>query len=113
MRRVLQFLFLVFYFASSYAISQERTALIVSELQHSSSRESATQLDAGCKQLHNSFPNFRQAKPKAGGDTSFAGAALVAFLPELCEQSFHLQIFPLKSRTTIERIPSRAPPLNG
>jgi hypothetical protein len=64
MYHTLQLLFILFYFGSSYAVTQERVRLIVSEVQHSRSHSGRTHFDAGCKQLNNGFPNFQRAKPK-------------------------------------------------
>ena len=110
MRRILRLLFLVFYVASSYAVSQERVGLIVSEVQRSSSREDGTQLDTDYSQPANAFPMYRQAKPKAGSDAYFGPVESVHFLAHESERSFHTQTSPLKSLRTIEQLLSRAPP---
>jgi hypothetical protein len=109
-RRISQLLFLVFYVASSYAISQERVGLIVSELQRSSSKIDGTHLDAARGQSHDTFPTYRQAKPKAASDAYFGPMELVHLLPHQSERSFHAQTFPLKSLRGIELLLSRAPP---
>ena len=110
MRRILQLLFLVFYVASSYAVSQERVRQVVSELQRSSSTEDGTLLDTGHNQSVNAFPIYRQAKPKAGCDAYFGPVESVHFLPHEAERSFHAQTASLKPLRSIELLLSRAPP---
>ena len=77
LRRLSYLLFLLFYFASSYAISQERTRLIVSELQHSASHADQPQFDNGCEQVRNSYPNYQRAKPKTISIPCFGLAPLL------------------------------------
>jgi hypothetical protein len=109
MRCVFQVLFLVFYSASSYAIGQERVYLVANELQHFVLRPDGLQFDDGCNQLRNGFPNFRQAKPETICILYFGFLQSFA-LPSLEVREFHAQSHALKSRDTIERILSRAPP---
>ncbi len=110
MRRVLQILFLLFYVASTYAIGQERTSLIVSELQHSGSREGQSQVGDGCRQLDPSRPIYRQAKPRTICAFEVGRGLNVRFLPHVSGRAIPLQLHSLKSLCSIERILDRAPP---
>ena len=110
MRRISQLLFLVFYVASSYAISQERVSQVVSDLQRSSSREDGAELDTDHNPSVHGFPIYRQAKPKAGCDAYFGPVESVHLLPHESDRSFHAQTSSLKSLRSIERLLSRAPP---
>jgi hypothetical protein len=110
MRRIAQFLFLLFYVASSYATNQERIRLIVSELYHSSSRDGQSQIDADWSRLDGSFPNYREAKPKAIGALKVVRDQNLDFLPQVSHRVFHIQGHSLKSLFSIECILDRAPP---
>lgn len=110
MRRVLHFLVILYYVASSYAVSQERTSLIVSELHHSSSRQAQTQIDTGCTQLHAGLPNYRHAKPKSICALEFAPVEKTYFLPQVSSRVFQFQSHSLKSLYSIESILYRGPP---
>jgi hypothetical protein len=110
MNRVCPFLFVLFYAASSYAITQERTNLLIGEFQHSSSHVSLVQIDDACEQLHNDFPNYRQAKPKATFLAHIDQAPSIEFLPPLSKPSFHPPTCLLPSLNLRENVLSRAPP---
>ena len=56
MRAVWQLLFLIFYAASSYAVSQERTAFIVEEFYRSASGVGQSQIDGSYDRLEG-LPN--------------------------------------------------------
>ncbi len=112
MRRTFHLLFLVFYVASSYAISQERIRLIVSELEHSSSHDVQTQVDTGCKQLRNGFPNYQRAKPKTICSLCF-GENQPVCLSELSEPFFQRQTDPYVLHSDRESVLSRAPPFQS
>jgi hypothetical protein len=102
--------FLVFYIASSYAVSQERVHLIVTEMQHSTSRDGDVQFDDGCKQLRNGYPNFQRAKPKSLPILCF-GNDPVLHQPAASNRDFHVHPTPsLESLYRGQRILSRAPP---
>jgi hypothetical protein len=113
LRRIFYLFFIVFYFASSYAISQERVRLIVSEVQHSSQRSDDMQFDDDCKQLPNGFPNFQRAKPKT---ISIVWFGLDCFFdePRVSDRSFdwHPTIF-FKSLYRGGSILVRAPPFQS
>jgi hypothetical protein len=113
MHKIVQLAFLVFYLASSYAVSQERIALAVSELQHASSRNAGVQIGTCDNQNINSFPAYRQAKPKAACDAYFGPGELLHLLPHGSERSFRIQPSSLKSLSSFERVLSRAPPIAG
>lgn len=110
MRQAMQILFLVFYVASTYAIGQERTNLIVSELQHSRCREDQTQFKDGCKQLEQGFPTYRHAKPRTIGFQNFPGSRPFLCPPGVVERRFHVQPDSLKPIRIAYSILSRAPP---
>jgi hypothetical protein len=113
LRRVFYLFFIVFYFASSYAISQERVRLIVSEVQHSAQRTDQVQFDDGCKQLRNGFPNFRQAKPRTVCALGF-GFDCSLDEPRVCDRSFDLHPpISFKSLYRGEKALVRAPPFQS
>src|SRR5687767_247648 len=113
MHRIMPLLFLVFYFASTCAISQERVRLIVGEIQQSASGDAGVQLDDGRNQIRNGFPSFRQAKPKAASDVYFGPSESIHLLPHKSDGAFHTQASSLKSLHSIERLLSRAPPASS
>ena len=106
-----KFLFLLFYVASSYAITQERTSLQVDQVQHSPSRTDQNQIDEDCEHRADGYPSYRQAKPKPGWDLYFWRVESVLPLPHVSEPSFHLQTLSFKSLHSLETVLSRAPPV--
>jgi hypothetical protein len=111
LRRIVILLFLVFYFASSYAISQERIRLIVSEVQHSTSLGGQMQVDDGSNQLPDAFPNYRQAKPKTTCVLDFGLTPQPDLPPRVSERSFDIHsTTSFASLYRGENVLSRAPP---
>jgi len=108
--RISQIVFLLFYVASSYAITQERTSLIVSELYHSSSRSNQLQFDSGCKQLRNGFPNFQRARIKTICALQIGRNLNGNSLSPISQPTFPVQLRSLKSLHSAESILDRAPP---
>lgn len=84
--------------------------MIVSALHHSSSREGQGQIAADWSRLDGSFPNYREAKPKAIGALNVVRDQKLDFLPQVSRRVFHIQAHSLKSLFSIERILDRAPP---
>jgi hypothetical protein len=109
MKAVFQLAFCLFYVASSYAITQERTEIVASTFQQSSGDE--TQVKQHSPRIHKGFPRYREAKPKTGAEFALLEGSLgevpflipVALL-EIRESSF-------KSITVFDRAASRAPPV--
>jgi hypothetical protein len=108
--RISQIVFLLFYVASSYAITQERTSLIVSELYHSSSRSNQFEFDSGCEQLRNGFPNFQRANPKTICALQIGRKLNVNSISPISQPAFPVQLRSLKSLYSAESILDRAPP---
>jgi hypothetical protein len=102
-------LFLLFYIDCSYAISQERVRLLVSEVQHSASRSDGAWVDSGCQQLHDGFSNFRQAKPRAFCALAVGRDPTREFAPPFSRRPFFPQTISFKPSYRIETVPSRAP----
>jgi hypothetical protein len=113
MSRVSQVLFALFYVASSYSVTQERTSLLVDELRHSSSHAAQTQIGEGCPQLIDGLPMYRQAKPAANVAFLITPGSSFEFVPHSAERSFHPQTHSLKSLSTRESVSSRAPPFEA
>jgi hypothetical protein len=111
MRRSVQILFLIFYLASSYAVSQERTTLLVADLQHCGSRGDDSSIDPGSAQLQNDFPNFRQAKPKGPCVLYFERSESVSLLPLVSKRSFHPLTYSLQPLYLDANVLSRPPPV--
>ena len=111
MRRAFQFLFLLFYVGSSYAVTQERTVLEADQVQHSASKSDQTLIDESCKHPADGYPSYRQAKPKAGSDFYFSRVESIHLLPHVSEQAFHPQTYSHKSLNTLETVLLRAPPV--
>jgi hypothetical protein len=109
-RKLTRLAFLLFYVASSYAVGQERTRIIVRELEHSSSREDRADIDSGCERLVDSFPKYRQAKLRANSDLFFGSVGPIDLQRGLSEHSFAPQVHSLKSVESFEDALSRAPP---
>ena len=111
MRQAFQLLFLAFYVTSSYAVTQERTALEADQVGHSSSKTDQILIDEAHKHPVDGYPNYRQAKPKAGADFFFWRVESVHLLPHVSEHVFHAQTYSFKSLDTLETVLLRAPPL--
>ena len=110
MHRISYFAFLLFYVASTDAISGERVVMIVSGLQQSPPTGDRTRLDAG-KQLPQGFPNYREAKPRGGAGLPFGRTKSVHTPPNLNERCIHPQTHPLKALFSLESVLLRAPPI--
>ena len=110
MREILQFLFIAYYVASSYAVSQERIRFLVSELHHSACREGQPQIDTPCDHLDGGLPNYRHAKPRACAAVAIAQNQPVFSLTRTSERVVQIQTCSLKSLCVTESILSRAPP---
>jgi hypothetical protein len=113
MRHGIQILFLIFYVASSYAISQERTSLVVSDIQHGGSRADIPSVDSRFDRLDADYPNFRHAKPKDTCDIYFWHFESVHLVPHVVERSFHPLTVSLGSNDPDAIEPPRAPPVLG
>jgi hypothetical protein len=104
-----QCLFLLFYVVSSYAISQQRIANIVSRVQRSRSNTDLAQVNSDGALQKSDFPNYRQAKPKTMAIARVSQITLHD-LPRVTGSSFEsVQCF-WKSTRSNECILSRAPP---
>jgi len=110
LKRIFLLLFLLFYVASSYAISQERVRLIVSEIQHSSGHDDGSQVDAGCKKLRNGFPNYQRAKPKTICVLYVGQNLSLQLVRHVSDRSFHPHTLSFKSLDSSKSVLSRAPP---
>jgi hypothetical protein len=110
MRTILKLAFLVFYLASSYAITQERTVMIAGAVQHSSAKHDQTQVDKNSREAHDGFPNYRQAKPKTGAGINFRQTPAV-FVLDVCSETLETQSVSFKALFSLECSLSRAPPV--
>ena len=110
MARVLQLVFLVSYAASANAVTQARVTLLVSELQHSNSREDRVQIQTSCKQLVDTFPKYRQAKPQTGCDAYYGRAPSALTLPYISERLCWTGDCTYRLFSTIRHVSTRAPP---
>ena len=102
--------FFVFYAASSYAVTKERTLLIVGELTHSVSRGFQSRIDKGCASLHSEFPHYQQAKPKTGIDLSFEYSQSVNSSPLPSIGFLKSKRCSFRPTSSFESVLSRAPP---
>jgi hypothetical protein len=111
MNRLLLSLFLLFYVASSYAISQERVRLIVGDVQHSPTHLGELQIEEDHGQTQDNFPNYRQAKPKTICIAGVGPAPRLVFIPPVSDRSFNIHSgTSLKTLYRGESVLSRAPP---
>ena len=110
MKAVLQLSFIVFYLASSYAITQERTELQVERSQQAATGNSGS-IDQACHECHFAFPHFRQATPKAGAVAYFSHMEAVHLIPHVATGSFPAQKVSFKSISSLENTLLRAPPI--
>lgn len=110
MRIVSHLLFLVFYVASSYAITQERTSLVIQELGHSLKASGDAQFDSACKQLRNGYPNFSEAK-KVGSDFPLHAVHALDSVLEMAQVEYHPQPRSCGSLLLVWNTPARAPPV--
>lgn len=110
MRQVLQLVFLLFYVASAYAITQERVSLIVQEIQHSTSRDEQQQFDDSCKQLRNGYPHYREAKT-VNTDKYVRPATVVHSAPAIRIRFFVPHITSFQIDVSLETSCPRAPPV--
>jgi hypothetical protein len=86
-KRIHYLLFLVFYFASSYAVSQERTRIVVGEVQYSKSASDEVQVQDGRSQVRDTFPNYKQARPRMVSAVDMDLASQRELKPGLSEAS--------------------------
>ena len=110
MRRTIQFLFILFYVASGHAVSQERTNLIVSELQHSSSHGGQLQFDTGCDRLDAGIPFYQQVKPSSNNITELSHSPAVCPLQDAVERLLPIPHCRSKRPNSIQSNFDRAPP---
>jgi hypothetical protein len=110
MSQILQIFFLLFYVASSYAITQERTRLIADKVQRSTAKNQQ-ELDVSLKYLHDGFPNFREAKPKSICVVDIGNNPSRCHSLEVRERVSALHRTSLRSLSAIRRLFGRPPPL--
>jgi hypothetical protein len=111
MRRTAQFLFLLFYIASSYATCQELTTVVASQVRHFSGPAGrSSSFETGVKYFGSDPPNFKQAKPRTICALEIALNLKFVFLPHVRESVWPVQIHSLKSLHSIQRALDRAPP---
>jgi hypothetical protein len=108
--RLLQLLFLFFYIDCSYAVSQERVRLIVSEVQHAAQRSDDMQFGDGCTRSHDGFPNFQRAKPRTFCALGLGRDPIGEIQSALSGRSFFPQIISFNSLYRTQKVPTRAPP---
>jgi hypothetical protein len=111
MKRLFLSLFLFFYVASSYAISQERVRLIVGEVQHSPTHRGEVQIEDDWRDTQDHFPNYRQAKPKTVCIVAVGPAPRIVIIPPDTDGSLNIHsVSSLKTLYRDESVLSRAPP---
>jgi hypothetical protein len=101
-------LFFLFYGASSYAITGERTSILIDELRHSRDRHDGSRIDSACRRLSNGFPNFREAKN--GGSDSLLVECLAHPLPKVAVFEFQSGAVFKESLLALFKTLARAPP---
>jgi hypothetical protein len=114
LKRTIYLSFLCFYFASSYAVTQERVRLMAGHVQHSPSHGNQSQMENDGRHVRDGFPNYRQAKPKPKTICvlPFALIAQQAFIP-----TFSGRFFWIDSSVSLQSLKhggsfvSRAPPM--
>jgi hypothetical protein len=111
LKRTIYLSFLCFYFASSYAVTQERVRLIAGHVQHSPSHGNQSQMEDDGRHVRDGFPNYRQAKPKTICVLSFALIVQHAFIPTFSDRFLRIDSsVSLQSLKHGCRFVSRAPP---
>jgi hypothetical protein len=113
MRRTVQLLFLLFYIASSYAIGQERTAVIASAVLQSGYSEDHLARCRSGKQLDPSWPNYHEAKPKTICASEVGQHQAIHFRAPVAERVVPPTSQSEKSLFSLENTLDRAPPANG
>lgn len=108
MKVILQVLLLIFYFASSVVVTQERTSVLVREVKHVIDRDAGTQVSSGYYQ-RTPFPRYREAK-KAGSNLDLRPAGAVDFSPRVAELEFSPFATPRRLSVAVRVGPPRAPP---
>jgi hypothetical protein len=109
MKIVLQLLFLLFYVASSYVVTQERTMRSLGECLEVFT-QAPSEIDSESRPYSKGLPKFGQAKPKAGSDAWFAQAVPGHRLEIVLERPAAQRIC-YKDLLTFESLSSRSPPL--
>jgi hypothetical protein len=109
-RRTLSVVFVLFYMASSYAVTQERTDLIAGRVRDSASERRQSHLEERASYLVDAFPQYREAKPKAGCDLFFSRPVSLGPLPNISERCFRVDDYAPACTTDLEGFLSRAPP---
>jgi hypothetical protein len=114
LKRTLYLSFIVFYVASSYAVSQERVRLIVEFVQHTTSHDNHVQIEADGNQVRDGFPNYRQAKPKTVCVLDFGLVPQLRCLPPPSDGFMYVDpTVRLQLRTLSGSVLSRAPPIES
>jgi hypothetical protein len=108
--RAFHLLLLLFYFGTSYTVSQERVRLLVSEVQHSTSRSTGAQVDSGCQHWSSSLPNFQRTKPSMICWTHCTPDQVLWLPPAISKERFVSHAFLIVSKVGTPIVPSRAPP---
>jgi hypothetical protein len=92
-------------------MSQQRTGLLLSELQHASERGADKEVQEGCKPLEDGYTRYRQAK-KASCDFDFRPVSALNPSLHSTVRDFERQNISLKSLLTVRLLASRAPPIH-
>jgi hypothetical protein len=103
--------FLLFYVASSYAITQVRSKFTAEQVRQSTESDGKTQIREPYEELSQGFPQYRQAKPKPGVHVFFHEARTIQPEPPASSRSFEPRTFPFHHAVSRGSVPSRAPPL--
>jgi hypothetical protein len=114
LKRTLYLSFILFYVASSYAVSQERVHLIVELVQHTTSHDDRMQIEADGKQIRDGFPNYRQAKPKTICVFDFGLVPQLCCVPPPSDGFMHFDpTVKIQLLTLSGSVLSRAPPIES
>jgi len=111
MPRIFHILFLMFYVASCYAIGQERTSFVASNLRLSGSHDCQDALRSRTAELNPGWPNYREAKPKPITAIEMVPQQFVSLRPHVNGYALSPQLSSLKPQYTLQRALDRAPPL--
>jgi hypothetical protein len=113
-RRTHYLLFLAFYFASSYVVSQERTRIVVGEVQDSTSESDEVRIEGSRSPERDIFPNYKQARPRVISVVHVGVLPQGGVVPNLSEGSLlGSSNNEVQSRPDTESFLSRAPPFQS
>jgi hypothetical protein len=110
LRRILLPLFLLFYFASSFAATHYRAAEASRRILHAAVAAGDIELSDSSESSRDAYPRFREAKKKAGLDSDFGFPVLFDLSPRAITREFAVSASAWEIHHVARALRDRAPP---